>query len=58
MKYNKFCKQYSIADAWLNGNTAKYQQKLSGGRSADFKFLYPYLECLHVLFPTKIVSFQ
>ncbi len=20
MKYNKFCKQYSIADAWLNGN--------------------------------------
>ena len=25
MKYNKFCKQYSIADAWLNGNIAKYQ---------------------------------
>jgi hypothetical protein len=24
MKYNKFCKQYSIADAWLNGNIAKY----------------------------------
>jgi hypothetical protein len=25
MKYNKFRKQYSIADAWLNGNVAKYQ---------------------------------
>ncbi len=25
MKYNKFCKQYSIADAWINGNIAKYQ---------------------------------
>jgi hypothetical protein len=25
MKYNKFCKQYSIADAWLNGNIAKYK---------------------------------
>jgi hypothetical protein len=25
IKYNKFCKQYSIADAWLNGNIAKYQ---------------------------------
>ena len=24
MKYNKFHKQYSIADAWLNGNIAKY----------------------------------
>jgi hypothetical protein len=24
IKYNKFCKQYSIADAWLNGNIAKY----------------------------------
>ncbi len=45
MKYNKFCKQYSIADAWLNGNIANYQQKLSGRRSADFNFLYPYLEC-------------
>jgi hypothetical protein len=45
MKYNKFRKQYSIADTWLNGNIAKYQQKLSGRRSADFKFLYPYLEC-------------
>ncbi len=45
IKYNKFCLQCSIADAWLNGNIAKYQQKLSGRRSADFKFLYPYLEC-------------
>jgi hypothetical protein len=25
MKHNKFRKQYSIADAWLNGNIAKYQ---------------------------------
>jgi hypothetical protein len=22
-KHNKFCKQYSIADAWINGNIAK-----------------------------------
>ncbi len=45
MKYNKFHKQNFLADAWLNGNIAKYQRKLSGRRSADFKFLYPYLEC-------------
>ncbi len=51
-KYNKFCKQYSIADAWLNGNIGKYQQKLSRMRSADFKFLYPYLYVPHVLFHT------
>ncbi len=51
MKYNKFRKQYSIADAWLNGNIAKNQQKLSGRRSADFKFLYPYLECSTCAFP-------
>ncbi len=25
MKYMKFCKQYSIADAWINSNIAKYQ---------------------------------
>jgi hypothetical protein len=52
MKYNKFRKQYSIADAWLNRNIAKYQQKLTGRRSADFKFLYyPYLECyFHMCF--------
>ncbi len=48
MKYNKFCKQYSIADAWLNGYIAKYQQKLSGRRSADFKFLYPFWNVPHV----------
>jgi hypothetical protein len=53
MKYNKFRKQYSIADAWLNSNVAKYQQKLSGRRSADFKFLYPYLECSTCAFPYK-----
>jgi hypothetical protein len=51
MKCNKFRKQHSIADAWLNGNIAKYQQKLSGRRSADFKFLYPYLECSTCAFP-------
>ncbi len=53
MKYNKFCKQYSIADAWLNGNDAKYQQKLSGRRSANFKFLYPYLKRSTCAFPYK-----
>jgi hypothetical protein len=51
MKYNKLCKQYSIADAWIDGNITKYQQKLSGRRSADFKFLYPYLECSTCAFP-------
>ncbi len=43
MKYKTFRKQYSIA--------AKYQQKLSGRRSADFEFLYPYLECSTCAFP-------
>jgi hypothetical protein len=42
--HNKFRKQYSIADAWLKGNIAKYHRKLSGRRSADFKFLFPCLE--------------
>ncbi len=51
MKYNKFHKQYSVTDAWLNGNIAKYQRKLSGRRSADFKFLYSYLECSTCAFP-------
>jgi hypothetical protein len=51
MKYEKFYKQYSIADAWINGNIAKYQQKQSWRRSADFKFLYPYLECPTCAFP-------
>jgi hypothetical protein len=40
---NKFCKKYSIADACMYGNIVKYQQKLSGRRSANFKFLYPVL---------------
>jgi hypothetical protein len=43
--HSKFRKQYSIADAWLKGNIAKYYWKLSGRRSADFKFLFPCLEC-------------
>ncbi len=49
--HNKFWKQYSIADAWLKGNIAKYQRKLSGRRSADFKFLFPCLECSTYAFP-------
>ncbi len=52
-KHNKFRKQYSIADAWLNSNIAKYQQKLCGRRSADFKFLYSYLKCSTCAFPYK-----
>ena len=51
--HNKFCKQSSIADAWLKGNIAKYQQKLSGRRSADLKFLFPHLECSTCAFPYK-----
>jgi hypothetical protein len=51
MKYKKFCKQYSLADAWINGNIAKYQQKLTGRRSDHFKFLYSYLECSTCAFP-------
>ncbi len=52
MKYNKFRKQYYIADAWLTGNIAKYQQKVSGRRFADFKFLYLIWNVPHVLFHT------
>jgi hypothetical protein len=51
--HNKFRKQYSIADAWLKGNIAKNQQKLSGRTSADFKFLFPCLECSTCAFPYK-----
>ncbi len=51
--HNKFRKQYSIADAWLKGNIAKYQQKLSGRRSDYFKFLFPCLECSTCAFPYK-----
>jgi hypothetical protein len=53
---NKFCKKYSIADAWINGNIAKCQWKLSGRRSADFNFLYPGLKCSTCAFPHKIVT--
>ncbi len=53
---NKFCKKYSIADAWINGNISKYQWKLIGRRSADFKFLYPVLECSTCAFPHKNVK--
>ena len=51
--HNKCRKQYSIADAWLKGNIAKYHWKLSGRRSADFKFLFPCLECSTCCFPYK-----
>jgi hypothetical protein len=43
--HNKLCKQYSVADAWVKGNIPKYHRKLSGRRSADFKFLFSCLEC-------------
>ncbi len=55
MRYKNFCKQYSIANAWINGNIAKYQWKLGGRRSADIKFLYPYLECSTCAFPHTTV---
>ncbi len=51
--YNKSRKQYSVADAWAEGNIAKYHWKLSGRRSADFKFLFPCLECSTCCFPCK-----
>ncbi len=51
--HNKIRKKYSIADAWLKGYIAKYQQKLSGRRSVDFKFLFPCLECSTCAFPYK-----
>jgi hypothetical protein len=53
---NKFCKKCSIADAWINGNIAKYQWKLSGRRSADFNFLYPGLKCSTCAFTHKNVT--
>jgi hypothetical protein len=49
--HNKCRKQYSIAGAWLKGNIAKYHWKLSGRRSADFKFLFPHLKCSTCAFP-------
>ena len=54
--HNKFRKQYSIADAWINGNIAKYQQKLSGRRSADFKFFYPLSGMFHMCFSIHRLS--
>jgi hypothetical protein len=51
--HNKSHKQYSVADAWAEGNIAKYHRKLSGRRSADFKFLVPCLECSTCCFPYK-----
>jgi hypothetical protein len=52
IKYNKFRKQYSIADAWLNGNIAKNQQKRSGRRSADLKVLVSLSGMFHMCFST------
>jgi hypothetical protein len=43
--HNKFRKHYSVQDARAKGNIAKYHRKLSGRRSAEFKFLFPRLEC-------------
>jgi hypothetical protein len=43
--HNKFRKQYYVHDAWAKGNIAKYHRKLSGRRSAEFKLLFPRLEC-------------
>ena len=51
--HNKSRKQYSVADAWAEGNIAKYHRKLIGRRSADFKFLFPCLECSTCCFPYK-----
>ncbi len=50
--HNKSRKQYSVADAWAEGNIAKYHRKLSGRRSADFMF-FPRLECSTCCFPYK-----
>jgi hypothetical protein len=49
--HNKSRKQYYVADAWAKGNIAKYHWKLSGRRSADYKFLFPCLECSTCCFP-------
>ncbi len=51
--HNKFRKQYSVHDAWAKENIAKYHRKLSGWRSADFKFLFPCLECSTCCFPNE-----
>jgi hypothetical protein len=51
--HNKFGKQYYVHYAWAKGNIAKYHRKLSGQRSADFKFLFPHLECSTCCFPNE-----
>jgi hypothetical protein len=53
--HNKFCKQYSVQDAWAKGNIAKYHWKLSGRRSAEFKVLFPCLESSTCSFPNDTV---
>jgi hypothetical protein len=52
---NKFRKQYSVQDAWAKGNIAKCHWRLSGRRSAEFKFLFPCLECSTCSFPNNTV---
>ncbi len=51
--HNKFRKKYSVHDAWAKGTIAKYHWKLSGQRSAEFKLLFPRLECSTCCFPNK-----
>jgi hypothetical protein len=51
--HSKFRKQYYVHDAWEKGNIAKYHWKLSGRRSADFKFLFPHLKYSTCSFPNK-----
>jgi hypothetical protein len=51
--HNKFRKQYSVQDAWAKGNIGKYHRKLSGRRSAEFKFLFSCLECSTCSFPNN-----
>ncbi len=51
LQHNQFRKQYSVQDSWAKGNIAKYHWKLSGRISAEFKFLFPHLECSTCSFP-------
>ncbi len=53
-----FCKQYSIADAWINGNIAKYQQKLSGRDLLISSSCILIWNVPHVLFHTHNNWFQ
>jgi hypothetical protein len=52
---NKLRKQFSVQDAWAKGNIAKCHRKLSGRRSAEFKFLFLCLECSTCSFPNNTV---